>query len=108
MSLSVFQVKNQCLKLVTLSTSTSTYNDLLVYIVAIGKPLSIYWKSMGCVRVKWVRAVSVMCQYRNRFYSNAGHIRCIRKGSNITKPDACTQKMHRTHAVCIQLNFFWL
>jgi len=38
MSLSVFQVKNQCLKLVTLSTSTFTYYDLLVYIVAIGKP----------------------------------------------------------------------
>jgi len=38
MSLSVLQVKNQCWKLVTLSTSTFTYNDLLVYIVAIGKP----------------------------------------------------------------------
>jgi len=47
--------------------------------------------------------VSLMRQYRNRFYSNADHTRRIRKGRDVTKSDACAQKTHRTYAVCIQL-----
>ena len=35
--------------------------------------------------------------------SNADHTRRIRKGRDVTKSDACAQKTHRTHAVCIQL-----
>jgi len=46
-------------------------------------------------------AVSLMHQYKNRFYSNADHTRCIRKGRDATKSDACAKKTHRTHAVCI-------
>jgi len=49
------------------------------------------------------KALRLMCQYRNRFYSNADHTRRIRKGCNVTKSDACAQKTHRTHPVCIQL-----
>ena len=52
---------------------------------------------------KWVRAVSLMRQYRNRFCSNADHTKRIRKGCGVTKSDACAQKTHRTHAVCIYL-----
>jgi len=37
------------------------------------------------------------------FYSNADHTRRIRKGPDVTKSDACAQKTHSTHAVCIQL-----
>ena len=49
------------------------------------------------------RAVSLMRQYRNTFYSNADHTRRIGKGRDVTKSDACAQKTHRTHAMCIQL-----
>jgi len=38
------------------------------------------------------------------FYSNADHTTRIRKGRDVTKSDACAQKTHRTHALCIQLN----
>jgi len=41
--------------------------------------------------------------WRPLFYSNADHTRRIRKGRDVTKSDACAQKSHRTHAVCIQL-----
>ena len=51
---------------------------------------------------KWVRAANLMRQCRNRFYSNAGHTRRIRKGRDVTKSYTCTQKTHRTHVVCIQ------
>jgi len=44
-------------------------------------------------------AVRLMCQYRNRFYSNADHTRRIRKGRDVTKSDACARKTHRTHPV---------
>ena len=47
------------------------------------------------------RAVSLMRQYRNRFYSNADHTRRIREGRDVTKSDACVHKAHRTHTVCI-------
>jgi len=40
------------------------------------------------------------------FYSNADHTRCIKKGRDVTKSDACAQKTHRTHAVCIQFKSF--
>ena len=53
---------------------------------------------------KWARAVSLMRQYKNRFYSNADHTRRIRKGRDVTKSDACAQKTHRTHAVCINFS----
>jgi len=33
-----------------------------------------------------------MRQYRNRFYSNADHTRCIRKERDVTKSDACVKK----------------
>jgi len=46
-------------------------------------------------------AVSLMRQYRNRFYSNAAPTRCIRKGRDVIKSDACAQKTQRTHAMCI-------
>jgi len=48
------------------------------------------------------KALRLMRQYRNRFYSNADHIRCIRKGRDVTKPYACAKKTHRTHPVCIR------
>jgi len=47
------------------------------------------------------RAVSLMRQYRNSFYSNAGHTRRINKGRDVTKSDACARKTQRTHAMCI-------
>ena len=37
------------------------------------------------------------------FYSNTDHTWRIRKGRDVRKSDACAQKTHRTHAVCIQL-----
>jgi len=46
-------------------------------------------------------AVSLMRQYRNRFYSNADHPKRIRKGRDVTKSDACAPKTKRTHSVCI-------
>ena len=49
------------------------------------------------------RAVSLMCQYRNRFYLNTDHTRRIRKERDITKSDSRAQKMCRMHAVCILL-----
>jgi len=52
---------------------------------------------------KRVRAVSLMRQHRNRFYAIADHTRRIRKWHDVTISDACARKMHRTHAVCIQL-----
>ena len=38
------------------------------------------------------KALRLMRQYRNRFYSNADHTRRIRKGCNVTKSDACAKK----------------
>jgi len=34
---------------------------------------------------------------------NADHTRRIRKGCDVTKSDACAQRTHRTHAVCIRV-----
>jgi len=54
---------------------------------------------MVCVRVE---PVSILT-HQTHFHSNADHTRRIRKGCDVTKSDACAQKTHRTHAVCIQL-----
>jgi len=52
-------------------------------------------------------AVSLMRQYRNRFYSNAGPTRRIRKRRDITKSDPCVrQKNAQDASVCIELKFF--
>jgi len=37
-------------------------------------------------------------------YSNADHSKRIRKGRDVTKSDACAQKMHRTCILCIELS----
>jgi len=44
-----------------------------------------------------------MRQYRNRFLLERRPYQTHQKGCNVTKSDACAQKPHRTHAVCIQL-----
>ena len=49
---------------------------------------------------QWVWCVNI----ETGSYSNADHTRRIRKGRDVTKSDACAQKTHRTHAVCINFS----
>jgi len=58
------------------------------------------------IRLVWSASESwrIRLSALTHFYWNADHTRCIRKGLDVTKSDACSQKTHRMHAVCIQLD----